>query len=93
MDFFINSTYNIPIKKVEELPTILPSLSNIYTEVEDDNINYLSSIFSDNDTLFLWKSSKICYKLTRYDLIPQFIAFSSITQSEIYKPLSYHKAI
>ncbi len=93
LEFFTNSTYNTPVREEEELSTIPPTPPDTYRKVEDDNSYHIFSAFSDNDTSFLWRLSKICYESTRYGLVAQYIAFLSIAQSEICESLSYNKAI
>lgn len=93
MRSFINNTYNTPIREKEKLPAILAIPSNIYPKTKNDDSDYFSFTSSDNNTLPLWRSLKICYEPTRYGLVAPYIALLSIVQSNICKLLSYNKAL
>lgn len=53
LELFTDNTYNIFVKKEEKLSAIPFSLSITYPKVEDDNSNYFSSTFSNNNILSL----------------------------------------
>ncbi len=90
---FINSTYITPIKKEQKLLAVPSTLFITHLEVKDDNSDCFYSTPSDDDTLPLWRSSRISHKPTRYGFVAKHITLSSVVQSEICELLSYNKAI
>lgn len=89
---FTNNTFNTPVKEEEELSAISSTPSTIHSKAKDDS-NSFSSASSDNNSAPLQRSAKICHKPIGYGLVTQYIALSSVAQSEIHEPLSYNEAI
>ena len=89
---FLDSTFNTPVREEENLPATPFTPSVTHPKIEDDS-NQLPLSFWDDDSALLRKSTKIRYKPTRYGVVAQYIALSSIAQSEICKLLSYNKGI
>lgn len=68
LKFFIDSAFNTLIREEKDLPAPSSTPSVIYPEVENDS-NQLSLSFSDDNSLLLQRSIRICHKPTRYSLI------------------------
>ena len=82
-----DNTFNTPVRD-EELPA--PSVSH---SAEDDS-DPLSAHSSDDDSPPApRRSTRIRHEPTRYGLVAQHIALSSVAQSEIREPLSYNEAM
>lgn len=91
LELFTDSTFNTSVRDEEEL-SIVPLIPSVSHPTKDDN-DYLFAHFSDNNSSFPQKSTRICYESTRYGLVAQYITLLSIAQSEIYESLNYHEVI
>ena len=81
----IDKTNIFAIKEVFLLPVFLSAIN-----LEEENDDFLSFVISDNDTLPPIESTSIYYIPNGYEIVAYYLALSTMTQSHIYKPLSYN---
>lgn len=83
-----NKTNAFSIRNIFLQPVLLLTII-----LKNKNDDFLSSITLNNNAQSLRRSIRICYTLNIYDIVAHHLALSAVSQSQIYKSLSYNQSI
>lgn len=75
------------------MPVLLPAPPVIPSPITEEDAEPLSPVPSDDDTPPVKRSTRTRHTPNRYGEVAHHIALSSISQSEMREPLSYHEAV